>query len=172
MEIIAMELNYRQALPDDIQEINLLIQKAIAEMERNNILQWDEFYPTKEDISEDIQKEQLYVGCAAHRIAVIFAINEECDIEYKTGRWKEPKKPFAVLHRLCVHPEFQHKGVAKQALFYVEKKALAEGRQAVRLDVYSKNPYAVRLYLGCGYQKTGEVEWHKGTFYLMEKYLS
>lgn len=171
-EITTMELNYRRALPGDIQEIDLLIQKAIAKMEKNEIMQWDEFYPTQDDFLEDIQKNQLYVGYVDGRIAVVFAINQECDAEYANGKWKEPEKPFAVLHRLCVHPDFQQRGIAKQTLCYIEKKVWTEGKQAVRLDVYSKNPYAVPLYLNCGYQKVGSVEWYKGTFYLMEKYLN
>ena len=166
-----MELSYRKALPVDITEIVLLVKEAIVELEKNKIMQWDELYPVREDFWEDIQKNQLFVGCVRSRIAVLFVINQECDAEYACGAWREPEKPFAVLHRLCVHPEFQHKGIAKQALYYAEKLALAVGKQAVRLDVYSDNPYAVSLYLSCGYQKTGMVEWRKGTFYLMEKYL-
>ncbi len=166
-----MELSYRKALPEDMTEILLLVKGAVAELEKNKIMQWDESYPAREDFLEDIQKNQLFVGCVRSRIVVLFVINQECDAEYASGAWREPEKPFAVLHRLCVHPEFQHKGIAKQALCYAERLALAEGKQAVRLDVYSHNPYAVSLYLGCGYQKVGAVEWRKGTFYLMEKYL-
>lgn len=167
-----MELSYRKALPDDIPEIVLLVKEAITEMEKNKIMQWDELYPTREDFLEDIQKNQMFVGCISSRIVVLFVINQECDAEYTSAAWREPEKSFAVLHRLCVHPKFQHRGIAKQTLCYAERLALAEGRQAFRLDVYSGNPYAVSLYLGCGYEQVGTVEWRKGTFCLMEKYLS
>lgn len=42
---------------------------------------------------------------------------------------------------------------------------------AIRLDVFSQNPFALKLYEKCGYAKTGTVNWRKGIFYLMEKYL-
>jgi len=166
-----MKIIYRKASKDDIQAINMLIMQAIAEMENNKIMQWDELYPTREDFLEDINKEQLFVGCIDNQIVVVFTINQEYDAEYMNGEWKSPEKLFDVIHRLCVHPQFQNKGIARQTMDYIEKQILSEGKQAVRLDVYSKNLYAVKLYLGCGYQKVGIAEWRKGTFYLMEKYL-
>lgn len=41
--------------------------------------------------------------------------------------------------------------------------------ESVRLDVFSKNPYAIRLYENNSYEKRGNVCWRKGEFYLMEK---
>ncbi|MBD5494215.1 MAG: GNAT family N-acetyltransferase [Lachnospiraceae bacterium] len=166
-----MEIRYRQALADDIQDIETLITKAIAHMKENGIEQWDELYPTKDDFMDDIRNNQLTVGCIENQIAVVFTINQAYDEEYENGKWKEPEKSFNVVHRLCVHPKFQNMGIARQAMDYIEKQTLSEGKRAVRLDVYSKNTYANKLYLGRGYQKVGEVEWRKGCFYLMEKYL-
>ena len=166
-----MEIRYRQATADDMQAVEALIIKAIANMKENGIEQWDELYPTKDDFMDDIRNNQLTVGCIGNEIVVVFAINQTYDAEYVNGKWKEPEKSFNVVHRLCVHPQFQNKGIAKQTMDYIEKQTLSEGKQAVRLDVYSKNPFANKLYLGCGYQKVGEAEWRKGCFYLMEKYL-
>lgn len=167
----SMEINYRQGQADDIPEISRLVGKAIDQMEKNGILQWDELYPTDEDFAEDIQNGQLTVGCIAGQIAVVFTVNQKCEAEYADGKWKEPESPFTVLHRLCVNPDFQNRGIAKQTMQYIEERVLAEGKQAVRLDVYSGNPHAIKLYLHCGYQKVGSVQWRKGVFYLMEKYL-
>lgn len=47
-------MHYRLAEEQDINSICNLIKSAIAEMERNNIHQWDEIYPTKEDFLDDI----------------------------------------------------------------------------------------------------------------------
>lgn len=166
-----MKIRYRKALKDDMQAINMLITQAITEMENNKIIQWDELYPTKEDFLEDISKQQLFVGCIDDQVVVVFTINQDYDAEYVNGEWKCPEKSFSVLHRLCVHPQFQNRGIARQTMDYIESQILLEGKQAIRLDVYSKNPYAVKLYLDCGYQKVGIAEWRKGIFYLMEKYL-
>lgn len=166
-----MKITYRRALKEDILHIEELITQAVAEMEKNQIFQWDELYPVRDDFLNDIQNHQLFVGCIGYQIAVVFALNEDYDEAYMNGKWKNPEKSFQVIHRLCVHPEFQNQGIAKQTMKYIESQVLSQGNQAVRLDVFSQNPYAVRLYLECGYEKVGTAQWRKGTFYLMEKYL-
>lgn len=166
-----MDIIYRQAVKEDIPLIEELVTQAVAEMEKNQIFQWDELYPIREDFLDDIQDHHLFVGCIGCRIAVVFALNGDYDEAYMNGKWKNPEKSFQIIHRLCVHPEFQNQGIAKQTMKYIESQVLSQGNQAVRLDVFSQNPYAVRLYLECGYEKAGTAQWRKGTFYLMEKYL-
>jgi len=51
----------------------------------------------------------------------------------------------------------------------IENQALEDGMEELRLDVYSLNPYSLKLYDHAGYVKTGEANWRKGHFYLMEK---
>lgn len=164
-----MDIIYRQGNLKDLYEINLLVEHAIIHMQKQNIMQWDEIYPTSEDFEQDIKKNQLYVGCIDDKIIVVFTINQEYDDEYKNGAWNEPDKPFCIIHRLCVHPMFQNMGVARNAMEYIERKVLFYGSEAIRLDVYSQNPNAIKLYLDCGYRRVGIAQWRKGTFYLMEK---
>ena len=114
---------------------------------------------------------QLTVGVAEGKIVVFYTVNEECDPEYQEAKWKKPEKPHCILHRLCVNPHFQHQGIARQAMEHIQRQAVEKGYQAIRLDVFSKNPHALKLYLGCGFEKVGSVRWRKGVFYLMEKYI-
>lgn len=167
-----MNLVYRLGNLNDLDEIEELICNAIKEMKNQGIEQWGELYPIREDFEEDIKKKQLFVGLVEGEIAVIYTLNKEFDEAYKSGKWKQPEKTYCVIHRLCVNPKFQNKKVAKQAMGQIEETVRAEGIQAIRLDVYSLNPYALRLYDKCGYTKVGEVKWRKGIFYLMEKYLA
>ena len=45
------------------------------------------------------------------------------------------------------------------------------GKRAIRLDAFSKNPFALKMYIALGYTVVGEARWRKGLFYLMEKVL-
>jgi ribosomal protein S18 acetylase RimI-like enzyme len=54
---------------------------------------------------------------------------------------------------------------------YAEDTLRSEGIEAVRLDAFSQNPAALRLYEKRGYEKVGEVTFRKGRFYLFEKKL-
>jgi len=77
------------------------------------------------------------------KIAVIYAINKEYDEQYNNGKWKYLDSEYRIIHRLCVNPLFQNKGVAKQTLSFVEKELKGEGVETIRLDVFSENPFAV-----------------------------
>ena len=162
---------YRQAKEQDIDSICMLIKDAIINMEKHNIFQWDNLYPNKEDFMEDIRKGELYVGLLDDDIVVVYTINTECDAEYQKGDWKYWDCEYRVLHRLCVNPNYQNRGIAKSTLMYIEEKLQKMKITSIRLDVYSNNPFALELYSNSGYEKVGFVDWQKGRFYLMEKYI-
>lgn len=166
-----MNINYRLADVKDIDEIADIISLAIKEMEKDNIFQWDEIYPTKNDFLDDIEKEILYVGIVDGKISVVFAVNKEYDVQYKNGSWEYPDSDFRIIHRLCVNPSYQNRGVAKETLNYIERELKDNGVEAIRLDVFLENPYALSLYRKNGYKEVGMANWRKGKFYLMEKYL-
>ena len=140
-------------------------------MENNDIHQWDEIYPDKAILAEDISKNLMYIGEIDNKIAVCFVLSEECDEEYKNGAWKYPDARFSVIHRLCVNPDFQNQGIAAKTLEYIENLCKSQGYEAIRLDCFTKNPYSIRLYEKAGYSITGYADWRKGRFELREKKL-
>lgn len=164
-------MNYRLAEERDIDAVCALITSAIAEMERNNIYQWDNIYPTKEDFTNDIIKKTLYVGTIDDDIAVVYAINQDADEQYANGTWAYPDSNYSIIHRLCVNPKFQNRGVAKETLNNIETTLREAGTESVRLDVFTENPFALKLYRRNGYAEVGTAHWRKGTFLLMEKHL-
>lgn len=166
-----MNIEYRLGSLEDLGEIICLVKNCIIEMESNNIFQWDKLYPTSEDFIEDINNNSLYIGLSENIIVVIFVLNQESDEQYKKGEWRYPDRKYYVIHRLCVDCNFQNKGIAKQTMQFIERKLKKLNIQAIRLDVFSQNPYAINLYTHMGYSKVGYADWRKGRFYLMEKYL-
>lgn len=166
-----VDINFRKAEKSDINEIAVFVENAIKVMDSQKIFQWDEIYPTKEDFEDDFSNDNLYVGQINGKLAVVFTLNNLSDEEYKNGNWQYPEKPYIVIHRLCVNPEFQNKGVGHNTILYIEELLKNKGIQAIRLDAFSQNPYSLRMYDKLGFKKVGEASWRKGLFYLMEKYI-
>lgn len=164
-----MEISYRAASIDDLDDIFQLVENAVKQMERDNIHQWDIVYPTKEDFRNDIKKNELFAGIINEKIVVVYAISKECDEQYKNGEWKYIGDQFKVIHRLCVSTDFQKKGIAQITLLHIESELVSLGMKAIRLDVFSDNPYALKLYSNNGYHRVGIANWRKGKFFLMEK---
>ncbi len=165
-----MEIKYRVADQEDLKEICDMFGAAVDRMIQNQIFQWDEVYPTEQDFRRDIERGELYVGVIEGRIAVVYVVNQECDEQYINGAWQHANEPYYVIHRLCVNPAFQNRGVARRAMLHIEEQLAGRGIHAIRLDSFSRNPYALRLYENLGYARVGTADWRKGRFYLMEKY--
>lgn len=108
---------YRLAKETDIDKICSLIENAIIIMENQKIFQWDSLYPSKEDFLDDIQKQQLFVGLTNNDILVIYTLNKDSDKQYQNGDWKYPDSEYRIIHRLCVNPKYQNRGIAKITLF-------------------------------------------------------
>ncbi|MDO5572767.1 MAG: GNAT family N-acetyltransferase [bacterium] len=166
-----MNIQYRQGMMEDLDGVFALVQAAVADMNQNGIPQWDEIYPDRGILEEDILKKQLFIGTIEGQMAVIYVLNQECDPEYQDGKWRYPEDSFNIIHRLCVNPAFQGMGVGRQTEQHIEQVLIQKGIQSIRLDAFTKNPHALRMYEKLGYEIVGHADWRKGRFYLMEKHL-
>ena len=164
-----MEMEFRTATIDDLDALVALYGAATQDMLRQGIDQWDEYYPDREILTEDVESGDMTLGLLDGEPACAWVVNREYEPEYVSGAWEHTRGDFCVLHRLCVNPELQGRGLARQAMARMEKNALDKGFDSVRLDVFSQNLHAQRLYERLGYKRTGEVRFRKGIFYLMEK---
>ncbi|MBM7868722.1 ribosomal protein S18 acetylase RimI-like enzyme [Clostridium pascui] len=164
-------MKIRKAELEDLNIIVDIFRNAINEMNNNNIDQWDEVYPTSEILKEDILKKEMYVGIKEDAIVSVLVVNNEYDEQYKNGDWKYDDENFVVVHRLCVKPIYQNKKIGQATMLMIEELLKKEEIESIRLDAFSLNPYALKMYEALGYQKVGETNWRKGLFYLLEKKL-
>ncbi len=155
----------------DLPALMALYRAASLRMEEQGIFQWDEAYPDLRVLSKDVSRNELQIGLIGGRIAVAFSIEYCKKDDYEPAAWRYGESRFAVLHRLCVHPAYQGRGIAREAMDHIEQSVLARGIYAIRLDAFSLNPAALQLYASRGYEKAGEIRYRKGLFYLYEKNL-
>lgn len=154
-----------------LQEIFEIFSNAIKEMNKNNISQWDDVYPDKYTLQNDIRKKQLYIGKINSQIVCVYVLNSDCDEQYINGNWKYQNAAYSVIHRMCVNPKFQNQGIGALTLNHIEVEFNIESVETIRLDAFSLNPFALKMYYKQGYIKVGEANWRKGKFYIMEKKL-
>ena len=165
-------MEYRLGKIEDLDDICELITSAVDTMEKQGIHQWDERYPIREDFEADIQSNTLYTVIRDGVLVGVYVISRECDGEYDSCKWESEDATACILHRLCVSPEIQNQGIGRQILNHLEEQTRNFGFGSVRLDVFSENPYAIRLYEKNGYIRRGYADWRKGRFWLMEKNLN
>jgi GNAT superfamily N-acetyltransferase len=160
----------RPGLEGDVDGAMALVRDCISAMLRQSIDQWDEVYPNRSTWLGDARERTLYVAShEAGPLVAAFVLNEFQDAEYAAVPWTICPARVAVLHRLLVHPSHQNRGVATTLVRYAEGRALELGYDAIRLDAFTRNPAALRLYHRLGYRDAGAVTLRKGVFRCFEK---
>ena len=155
----------------DISGIFDIISNCIKYMESQGIYQWNKFYPDADIIENDIDSEQCYVLKDNDKYIAYVAITEEQSPEYSQIKWVSDGRKVLVIHRLSVHPQSQGKGIAKKILSFIEEVATKNNYSCIRLDAYSGNETALKLYKNFGYREVGQVyfPWRDLPFYCYEK---
>ncbi len=154
---------------EHINTIMNIIKDAINDMESKEIYQWDSIYPDEEVLTLDINKENIYVYVEENIIKGFIILNHDEAEEYKTLEWKYIKGKHLIVHRLCVSPKYQGKGIATRLMEYAENYGKNNKYESIRLDAFIKNRTACSLYENRGYEKVGIVTFRKGEFYCYEK---
>jgi GNAT superfamily N-acetyltransferase len=141
-------------------------------MQHAGIDQWDDIYPTEATLRADVAARSMHVaGLDDGRIAGVVVLNDRQDPEYGEVPWTIPDPPIGVVHRLMVDPDLQGQGLARRLMIFVEDFARERGDRTLRLDAFTNNPRALRLYQGLGYHDAGPMTLRKGVFRGFEKAL-
>ena len=161
-------MRIRPACPGELETLHGIVQDATRHMDEQGILQWDEVYPNKDILSKDVDRSELYVIEVEGQVAGIVVLNEEQSPEYEAVQWMYPGRAL-VIHRLTIHPARQGKGMATRLMDFAEETAVIKGYHCIRLDAFTRNPAAFRLYEKRGYRRAGIVHFRKGEFFCYEK---
>ena len=148
-------------------DVMALIKRAVAHMEKQQIFQWDDIYPDEATLKVDIETKTLYGILVSQHLAGIVALNTEEPPEYRDILWQYNNA--LVVHRLCVHPDYQNIGIAIKLMQFAEQSARENQYTSIRLDTMVENPIAGNLYRKLNYTERGLVTFRKGKFTCFEK---
>jgi len=160
-----------QADESDLPAVSRILRECVAAMQREGIEQWDDVYPTEGHLLADIRAHSMYIGSTPERQVVgTVVLNEQQDPEYGAVPWTSRIRPL-VVHRVMVAPDHQGHGLAQALMIFAEQHARTMGYASIRLDAFTLNPRALRLYERLGYAARGTIRLRKGMFWCFEKVL-
>jgi ribosomal protein S18 acetylase RimI-like enzyme len=160
----------RRAQEDDLPRLGELLRACVAHMQGVGIDQWDEVYPTEATLRADVAAGSLYVAAAAgHPVAGAFVVDRREEPEYAAVDWRVAGGAAGYVHRLMIHPRCQRRGLGRYLMGFAELAARRLGCRALRLDAFTGNAPALRLYQALGYADVGQVRFRKGLFRCFEK---
>ena len=148
------DMRIMRAVAEDTDEVYALYHSLI-DMPYST---WDEEYPTKDIVREDIEKHAVLVmRNEAREIIAAIALWHEFEFA-DAAPWYADVARWGMLCRLGVHRAYQGRGIAKQMLTAAMEAAKTDGCEAVQFLVAKSNPIAQRAYAKLGFDVCGEAE--------------
>ncbi|WP_433744410.1 GNAT family N-acetyltransferase [Falsibacillus pallidus] len=157
----------------DKKDVLTLLSEVTKDLKMNGIDQWDFFYPNRFLIEGDLKRSHMHGVREDGKLIGIVVLEDRESKKHEQIDWMI-KGRAAWIHRLAVYPDYQGRGLGKQLLHFAEDLAQQKGYECLRLDVYSGNPGAIRLYEKTGYIYRGQVHYpmRKHPYFCFEKTLS
>jgi ribosomal protein S18 acetylase RimI-like enzyme len=153
---------------EDLPSLLEVVRGCISVMERQGIHQWDDIYPNENILRNDIKTKTLWIARVDDRAGGMVVLNEYQNPEYQQVQWRCEGR-ILVVHRLMVAAEYQNQKLATHLMQFTEGYARDKKYDAIRLDAFIQNPYAIKLYRRLQYIQAGTVTFRKGEFYCFEK---
>ena len=168
-------MKIEKAIISDI-ELLVAITKSCAKfMIENGIFQWNEQYPSKEVLVNDINLKQLWKLVDKNSIIGLIVLTKIEDKEYSNVKWMTENGNSLYVHRLAVHPKFQGKGYAQKLMDFAENYAIEKAYKSIRLDTFSQNKRNINFYKKQHYKRLESIFFPKQSaypFYCFEKVLN
>lgn len=155
----------RLATHSDIESILSIVRSAQLSLKELGIDQWQDGYPSKGVIVEDITQGVGYVICSDAGAVVgyeaIVLTGEEAYNQIADEMWNTPDS-YVVVHRLCVSGSCRRCGVAQELMAYAAKYAVENGVNAFRIDTHKGNVRMLSLLHKLGFKHVGIVRYDSG----------
>lgn len=146
----------RRADEGDAGAVWELVERCREALLTAGIRQWVDSYPTRQIVERGIADGNTWMLAAGERCMATITLDDEQEPQYGSVPWKTAE-PSLVVHRLCVDPALQGRGLGRRLMEHAHLFGRRHGYASVRLDAYSDNPAALELYRRLGYSEVGEV---------------
>jgi GNAT superfamily N-acetyltransferase len=166
-------MNLRKAKQSELATIWEIILYAIEQRRLDGSQQWQDGYPNKNTIREDLEKGYAYVvednGTVLLYAAIIFG--KEPAYEVIEGKWLTDGD-YAVLHRVAASPLAKGKGIATAFFQMVERVCIEKQIYSIKVDTNFDNLPMLKIMEKLDYTYCGEVTFRGGARKAFEKVLT
>ena len=155
----------RQARYEDIEPIMGIVRSAQVALCELGIDQWQDGYPSKEIIEQDIVAGVGYVACddggAVVGYEAVVPTGEEAYSQIEDSKWHTSNN-YVVVHRLCVLGDSRRRGVAIELMNFASEFALKHGVADFRIDTHEGNVRMLALLNKMRFEHVGTIRYDSG----------
>ncbi|KRN30761.1 acetyltransferase [Liquorilactobacillus mali] len=151
----------RLATQDDISKMLVIVKEAQQLLASEGIPQWQNGYPSKETLLDDIAKEISYVLIVDQEVAGFAALLQEPDNNYQkitAGKWLNTENThYTTIHRIAVSAHFHGQHLAETFIHHLISISCSLGFNQIRIDTHEKNTRMRHLIKKIGFAYSGVV---------------
>ena len=154
----------RKATHSDIADIMSIVADAQLSLRELGIDQWQDGYPSKAVIEEDIASEVGYVYTVDDKVvgyAAIVLNGEEAYSQISDHEWNTTSD-YVVVHRLCVSRSYTNMGVAMTLMEHAQQMAKEYGYTGFRIDTHRGNIRMLAMLVKLGFSYVGVIHYDSG----------
>lgn len=139
-----MDIKIRKTNISDLDSVMPVFDEARATIATLGIDQWQNGYPEREIIINDINRSQSYLVELDGEIIATFALILDGEPDYDhifDGEWQsgDKNKAYIAMHRVAISVKCRGKGISTSIVNYAVDCARAHGFKSVRIDTHKGN---------------------------------
>ncbi len=148
----------RLATLHDAETIWEILQQAIAQRKNDGSDQWQNGYPNKQTVANDIENGYGYVLVEKNEViayaAIIFGI-EPTYLNIK-GKWLS-EDPYVVVHRVAMSEMYRGKGIATKLFLLIEALSIKNSTFSIKVDTNFDNKQMLKILEKLNYTFCGDI---------------
>ncbi len=155
----------RKATSSDIDALMQVYEDGRRSIAELGIDQWQDGYPSREVIEDDVAHGVTYIAVDGDGIAsaAVLLPPPESDYAEIDGKWSLETENYSVIHRIASSAAYRGKGASSFLLRELIKLSESDGRESVRMDTHRGNT-VMQAFLGRhGFEKCGIITLSHGS---------
>ena len=154
-----MSVEFRKATSRELSPIMEIIDDAKAFMKASGLNQWQDGYPNREIIGNDIEAGKTYVLVMDGLIAATAFVSFDGEPDYIEidGAWPNDE-PYMVIHKVAAAKAARGKGATVKLFEYIEELSRKKGVRNLRIDTHRDNLRMQGFLKKMGFFFCGNVE--------------
>ncbi len=160
-------MQIRKSTVEDADALLELFDEARGTIAKLGINQWQNGYPSREVVDEDLAKGRSFIFDVDGAVRGTFVLIENGEPLYDRiydGHWKtgDDSKNYVAIHRVAVSVCMRGQGVSTAIIDYASARARALGRGALRIDTHEGNVVMRRMLEKHGFEYCGIIYLENG----------
>ena len=151
---------FQATTESNIPAILRIVAEAQLQLKELNVNQWQNGYPNRQTILEDIKKGYSFVYTSKDEVMATLAFRTDKDPTYEIikGKWLSTTARYGTIHRMSVATRYKGQRLASQLFNLIEQKCKDQKIEWLRVDTHKNNTPMLKVIKREGFTYCGIIQ--------------